>query len=204
MMPVEQANVIFERSLVSLMAHTIRAMTNHFLDRGIELDVRVIADTANAIHLTAPNQGATSLLRTRLRRGTQPQERDRVIASIYIHKDANKHLARICIAHELYHLLLEMDEYLNGGRTAWAQIPTSKEVEDQCNQFAWQLCKYHNLFNEDENLRKQHVYFPPGIFKTALNTSNTGNAMEWPEGIALNPACSFTSVVPPAWIEKPK
>jgi Zn-dependent peptidase ImmA (M78 family) len=182
------------------MAHTIRAVTNQFAKHLIDLDIRVIADTYSAIQLQAPAQGATSLLRTRLRPRANQMERDRVTAFIYIHKDANKHLARVCIAHELYHLMLEQNAYLAGGRTAWSRINPDKPMEDQCSQFAWQLCFFHDKFNHDEALKKKHVYFPPGMFDAPLKTNNINNHLVWPAGIALDPVHPFYKAEDPDWL----
>lgn len=200
-MPAQRAKNLFLQSFASLMAHSVRAVTNEFARNGVELDVRISPDLANAIHLQAPNRGATSILRTRFRRRTSPTERDRVTAFIFIHKNANKHLARICIAHEIYHLLLELDAFIAKDGTAWPQIESTKLIEDQCDQFAWQLCKYHDRFNHDESLRGEHIYFPAHMFDNPLKTRTTANHLEWPEGIALDLARPFYRVEPPPWVE---
>ena len=48
-MPEQNATLFFKESLGSLMAHTLRAVFNHFYRKGIVVDVLVLADTANAI-----------------------------------------------------------------------------------------------------------------------------------------------------------
>jgi hypothetical protein len=113
-------------------------------------------------------------------------ERDRVDAKIYIHRDANKHLARICIAHELYHLLLELDVFLASNRKQWGGLSNSTSVEHDCNQFAWQLCLMHECFNRDRDNWANHILFPKNMFNTALTTHDARRDQEWPSGISLD------------------
>lgn len=189
--PAESAQKIFDESLMSLMAHTLRGVTNHFVKRAIDIDIRVVADTCDTIRLRGPNQGATSILVTRFRRRNNPLEWDRVRATIFIHKDANKNLARFCIAHEVFHLLLELDSYLNNGRTAWGRLPTSRAIEDECDHFARQLCKLHDDFNRNERHREKLILFPTNAFETVLKTHDTANQLSWPKGIELDPKNPF-------------
>jgi hypothetical protein len=126
-MPEECAKVMFRESLGSLMAHTLRAVFNHYYRRGIVVDILIIADTANSILSRSPIPNATSMLRTQLsHRRVDGTQHDRVTAWIFVHQDANKHLARICVAHEIYHLVLELNAYIEGQRSAWSQIPVDK------------------------------------------------------------------------------
>jgi Zn-dependent peptidase ImmA (M78 family) len=194
--PIDQAAIIFDESRNSLMAHTIRGAVNHFRHKGLELDVRVIADTNNMIGLLAPGRGVTSILRTRLQRAAAAGQRDCVVTSIFIHKDANRHLARICVAHELYHLLMELDAFIANNRTAWNKIPTTAAFESDCNQFAWQLCLYHDKFNRCDKQRAEFIYFPEKLFDQTLKTDKTGNQQEWPQGIALDPNNPFHKLPP--------
>jgi Zn-dependent peptidase ImmA (M78 family) len=163
-MPVKHAKFIFEEAFGSLMAHSIRALSNHLLKRGVELDVRIIPDQANAI------PGATSFLRTKFKQKSKEDEHDRVIAFIFIHQYANKHLARMCIAHEIYHILLEFQVYIDVKREGWAGVAITPEIEKSCDIFATELCKRHDAFNKSEDERKKHLYFPDGIFSDTKNT----------------------------------
>lgn len=186
------AKTVFDEAFVSLMAHTIRGVINQFRKAGIELDVRVMPDTIGMLKLKAPKQGATSFLLSRLVKGAKVPERDRLYASIYIHQEANKHLARICIAHEIYHLLLELDEFLLKGRIQWPKVPVSRTMEDSCNHFAWELCRLHDIFNRDTNLREKHVHFPDGTFIQPFPVDDATNWVnKWPNGIALDPRNPF-------------
>lgn len=177
------------------MAHALRAVTNKFVRKGIDLDVRVIADMADSIQLMEPRKGATSILLSRFRKGLADGERDRVHALIFIHKFANRHLARVCIAHEVYHLLLELQAYVEGGRRTWPHLPASKQIEDDCNLFAWQLCKFHDDFHRSETARQRFVYFPERMFDRVLKL-NVGAYLEWPAGIALDPRNPFHAPPP--------
>ncbi|MGH7979951.1 MAG: hypothetical protein ACREE6_11300 [Limisphaerales bacterium] len=129
---------------------------------------------------------------TRFIQKGRPVDMDKVYATIYIHQHANKPLARICIAHEMYHLLLELEEFLEKGRGAWPKVPGNKLIEDQCNQFAWELCRKHDQFNRDDGLRQRHMIFPDGTFDAPLKTNDhTDWVSNWPKGIALDPFHPF-------------
>ena len=136
--------------------------------------------------------GATSILATWFLPKRFPADRERVRASIYIHPQANRHLARICIAHELYHLLMELDQYNKHRKHGWpTPTPVTKATEDACNQFAWELCRKHDEFNKKQENRERLIYFPPHVFDAPLKTHSTHNSYEWPEGIALDPKNPF-------------
>jgi hypothetical protein len=194
MTPITAAEDIYVEALGSLMAHTVRGVTNYFLRHRVELDLTIKTDHTGIIQLAVPGKDCTSVLMThpvKVKMANGAEKVSRVKATIFVHKDANKHLARICIAHEIYHLLLELDAYLKSGGTIWANLPTTPEVEDACNQFAWDLCKKHDKFNRDEAEREKHVYFPIRVFDSPLKTNTTHNHLEWPAGIALDPNNAF-------------
>ncbi|MGD0260656.1 MAG: hypothetical protein ABSD29_12625 [Verrucomicrobiota bacterium] len=201
-MPEKYAKLFFNESIGSLMAHSLRAVFNHFYKRGIAVELLIIADTANAILPMSPTEGATSLLRTNLysRHTKDNHQHDRVVAWIFIHKDANRHLARMCIAHEIYHLLMELNAYIDGGRSTWAQIAVNESVEKQCNDFARRFCSYHDRFNHDEKLREEYIYFPPDTFKEGVKTTSTNSQPKWPPGLSLDPAHPFHQTTPPNWL----
>ena len=179
--PLKAALDIFNESLSSLMAHTIRASVNYFrLRGGLELDVRIIADTYDRITL-----GATSVLKSKLVDGRNLR------ADIFLHKHANRHLARICIAHELFHLLMELEQWKKNNKLLWAPVPPSRDVEDKCNQFAWELCRYHDQFNRHERNRETHIFFPDGLFDKPLIT-DISKSENWPLGVKIDPNDSFT------------
>lgn len=186
-MPKDRGKIIYNESLGSLMAHTIRAINNDFLQYGIELDVRIIADVANAIASQDDRTGAISLLRTRWKR-MPGHTHDRVRAFIYIHEHANRCLARICIAHEIYHLLLEFKAFIDGGRKDWKRVEVNEDVENACNEFAWSLLKSHDEFNKNEKLRQEYMYFPDGLFDNPLTTRDPKG---WPKGVGFEPDNPF-------------
>jgi len=173
------------------MAHTIRGIVNHFRKRHIELDVRVIPDTYGIIPLNAPREGTTSVMMSKFVQRAAKTERDRLYASIFIHQNANKHLARVCIAHEIYHLLLELDA-LQSDRKAWPVIPFTRAIEDSCNHFAWELCRLHDEFNKDDSKRKTHILFPINTFQQPFNMNDSTDwIIRWPDGFALDPTKPF-------------
>jgi hypothetical protein len=191
MEPAQTAEIIFQESCMSIMGHAIRGVINHFHNNAIELHVQVIADTVDAIRLRAPNEGATSVLYASMIRRQNLREHDRLHAKIFIHKHASKHLARFCVAHELYHLLLEQSNYIGSGRKHWRAVAPTKEIEDACNEFARNLCNHIDVLHHDQQFREKHVYFPKPLLEKGINTSNT-NSAEWPDGVCLDPVHPFT------------
>lgn len=199
-MPENCAITLFKESLTSLMAHTIRALFNHYYKKGIAIDVIIIADTANSILPLSPTANATTMLRTHLTPASSPREKARVTAWIYIHKDASRHLARFCIAHEIYHLVLELEAYIKGGRVNWSQIPVDPSIEDKCNVFARRICGFHDKFNKDPDLREQYINFPERIITEVVRTASTEDQPQWPNGVSLDPDHPFHKTVPPSWL----
>jgi len=189
--PISAAHILFTESLASLMAHTIRGTQNLFRKHQLDLEILIVADVVGVIRLQDPRDGATSVLQTRL---VNPRPNSPAVglvqARIYIHKDANRNLARICIAHEIFHLLLEFSGYLNSTPRVWKKVHTNKEIEDKCNQFAWELCKSHDNFNRDEATRDDILYFPGHLFDKPLST-DANHQENWPLGIALDPSKAF-------------
>jgi hypothetical protein len=183
--PLAAAAEIFGESTRSMMAHTIRGTVNHFRRQHLELDIKVFPDTYGTILKTNGHSSPASILRTGFHAGAQAPMRGRVTADIAIHKDANHHLARICIAHEIYHLLCELENWKAAGGVGWENIPLSPDLEDACNQFAWQLCLHHDGFNRDEPNRQRHILFPDKLFERPF-TTDTLKQGNWPLGIGLD------------------
>lgn len=186
--PLTAAKAVFKGSLGSIMAHTIRGAKNIFRNANLELDLKIYADTHRTIFRDDSSPSTASVLMSSL-------SGNRLSAQIFIHRHANKHLARICVAHEVFHLLEEMDRWIKGGRVAWLQIPQSKELEDRCNLFAWELCHYHDRFNRNEALRGSQIFFPEGMFLKPLSTRTDGS-YDLPLGVGLDPKKPFTDVPP--------
>lgn len=186
--PIKFAKTVFEESLVSIMAHTIRGLENHLRRRFVELDLKIVSDKHGFI-----TRDATSVIKTRL----VEEKEKRVVAVIYLHKDANKNLARVCVAHEIFHLLVEFEQWLKNNRLIWEPVSPSKELEDHCNQFAWDLCRQHDIFNRSEKCRENEVYFPEGVFSGPL-TTDLSRSENWPKGLRLDPERPFTAR--PVWV----
>lgn len=175
---------IFNQSIVSLMAHTIRATVNYFRQKHLELDIIVHPDRYGTIvPLTEAENGEkqpASVLRTH-----KPDGSKRVVATIWIHANANKNLARICIAHEIFHLLCELHEWVKDRTKPWPKIPMSPILEDKCNQFAWELCRKHDLFNRNEVVRERLIFFPDKLFDQPF-TTDLSRKENWPQGIGFD------------------
>ncbi len=202
------AKIIYNESQVALMAHSIRGAVNYFRKREhrVDLGVWVIADLINRINLNAPEKGLTSILETQFVKGVGA-EFDRLIAKIYIHRDANKHLARICIAHELYHLLLELWEFEKRSCDQWPKIQHpdplhAKKFEDDCNLFALDLCRHHDSFYRNNDLRDKHTLFPTNSLQEAKNMHRTDRKTDWPRGIGLDPTQPFYKPYPDALLSE--
>jgi hypothetical protein len=113
-----------------------------------------------------------------------------VKAGIIIHPDANRTLARVAIAHEIFHLLLELKQYLETGRQRWIPVEVTRAIEDECNQFAWELCHMHDRFNKDARSTSAMIHFPENFFNAPIST-NSDRQAQWPDGMALDPTARF-------------
>lgn len=210
--PVDAAALVYGEALTSLMAHTIRGIKKLFARELLDLDVKLIPDLGDRIGLLKGHDAPPSILQTRHFDGPWMQSRGRVTANIYIHRHANKHLARLCIAHEVYHLILELRAYAASSEKHNERVwPTAERIlnpedkamtdderslaiksfEDDCDVFAWELCRRHDKFNRDDNARDKHVYFPKRTFVETLKTSRLRLQQDWPDGIALDPTRPF-------------
>jgi hypothetical protein len=187
--PITCAEEIYSESLSALMAHSIRGVQNYFRKERLNLELRVVADVYDIMAFKSPDQGATSLLQVRHFEGST-SVMPRVEAMIFIHRHANKHLARICIAHEIYHLILELAAFVQSGRKEWNAIPSTKKIEDECNQFAWELCKRHDDFNRNGAKHSAQVFFPDKTFSSTLTTNLKFQEL-WPNGVGLDPQNTF-------------
>jgi len=141
------------------MAHTICGVQKIFYKKGLHLQV-LVAFAQDAQMKAAPKKSC--FLTTKIRDKEKYDVRRRVIATIYLKKGINHHLARLCIAHELYHTLLALDAYIAGDRKEWLQLDRQSSEED-CNKFAKELClKHHNFYKNGVN--RHRVEFPEEIF----------------------------------------
>lgn len=185
--PSESARNIFEESKKSLMAHTIQGVINHFAKQKITLVVKIQVDK----YCVIPDK-AYSLLRC-----DNELAEGRIVANILIHKYANRLMARMCLAHEMAHLLIKLDKYLDSGRVSWPKKgiteKTTKREEEACNLFARDLCYLHDVFNKDDNNRNHHIYFPDGFFNnTGLDTHTPGT---WHLRMRLDPENPFNKPI---------
>ncbi len=184
--PITSAKQIFTEATNTLLAHSIRGTQNYFMRFSVSLDVRVVADTFGVIGL---NSSRPSILQTR-HLFASGGRLDTVIATIFIHRDANTHLARYCIAHSLFHLLLELEEFIQSGRGQWRQIQLTKAVDDKCNVFALELSRMHDSYLRDAESRNRSIYFPSGLFSETFDASAAKRG-EWPTGFGFDPDQAF-------------
>ncbi len=160
MSPESAAKSIFDHASGALMAHSIRGVESHFLKNGVYLQVLVL-NGPPVMFRKRPLR--SSLLTMSLKPEDFPDDRIRVVAKIYLRKGINHHLSRLAIAHELYHLLLALQAHIKSNRASWDERCRS-EHEVACNKFAQEICRLHNEFNGDEELRKKRIAFPEEIF----------------------------------------
>ena len=187
---IDTAVKIFSESLTAVMAHAIRGTQNHFYAHGVTLQVRIVPDKHDRLKLREPGRGVTSILWTNLVKHNVDYLSPTVNATIHIHQYANRNLARICVAHEIFHLLMELHAYEQSGRKHWKQIRIDRQVEDECNQFAWELCFKHDRFYRDDERRKASVYFPEGLFERPFNVDLNQQDL-WGPGVGLDPEHPF-------------
>jgi len=143
------------------MAHTICGVQKHFLRENMLLQLSVLLAHPEMMRKAPHN---SCFLVTSMKPTTDlPDTRKRVIASIYLRKGINHHLSRLCIAHEVYHLLLALEAFKASKRDRWAQLDRTK-FESECNQFSQKLCEKHHHFHKS-GANKHKLEFPEEIFK---------------------------------------
>jgi Zn-dependent peptidase ImmA (M78 family) len=178
------AKQIYSDSLDSLMAHTIRATQNYFRRNLLELDVQIRIDRFKTVF--GNDSKLFGILETQLipkMAGSKLARWGRVDAKIFINPDASKQLARFTIAHEIYHLLLELQQWAsNTNKDEWKKIAITSEMENQCNGFAQALCYLHDQLNRDPQSREKHIYFNPDFFKEPIIVGPDGT-VNIPPGI---------------------
>ena len=184
--PKDAAKIVFDESTTSLMAHSIRAVKKIFSQNQLDLDVRLIPDNheKGKSILGTGDDAPTSLLSTRC----HPiiHARGSVVARIFINPNATRHLARFCVAHEIYHLLQELKTFVESAKAARDRVWPTKDriisivqargmdretaiatIEGDCNIFARDLCCYHHDFHLKR--RDDIVLFPEDLIKGVIN-----------------------------------
>lgn len=159
--PDELSERIFVEACGSLMAHTIRGTKNHFFRKGIILEVLVLRDKCGAVFRVAPHKA--SFLVTKFFPSVVPDPYAHVRAIIHLRRDANHHLSRLCIAHELFHALLALESFVAHHRKKWDGT-WKKEHEPLCNRFSQELCRKHQAFYSNGETRANQIEFPAEIF----------------------------------------
>src|SRR5215469_16883288 len=177
------AQLVFGESTTSLMAHTIRAVKKIFSSYQLDLDVRLVPDSFHTV-LGTDDDSPISILSTRCH--PIVSARGSVVARIFINPNATRHLARFCIAHEIYHLLMELKAFVNSALAArdrlWptrdrviAQVQSAGNldretaiaiIEGDCNKFARKLCNLHHDFRTKHT---EVVLFPDGLISGVIN-----------------------------------
>lgn len=187
---------IFKRSESCAMAHSIRAMILEFNQRQIGLNVTIKPADAKLLKIgSSPARKAPISLLFTLHYPGQivPHARGLVHATMQINKDANKPLARLCIAHELFHLYQQLMQFEASKFLIWPTTSThpSHFSEDQCDTFAWHLCNRHNKFYYDAKKLASCRFGVETFNRGPIKTSE--EAIEnWPAPFKLDPAEPFT------------
>lgn len=181
------AKQLYFCALRSLMAHSIRGVENYFTAQAVDLDVAVRVDKRGFL-----GQRPSLLLRIAHETPSNPDRDIRIQASIWLHKDASWHLARFSIAHEIYHLMkeLEMFKQISGHEKSWRSLDlsTHEGLEKECHEFAQHLCDLHNDFNHGSKNAAQ-LLFPLEM----LDAVKEGNLdlQTWPVEYGFNKECPF-------------
>lgn len=180
--PSAHATTIFEKSKVLLMSHSIQAVIKEFAENKLNL---IVIQTIDQFGVLPPDVFSRIMVDDNL-------IAERIIkAKIMLHRHLNKHTARFCIAHEMAHLLIQLEQYKR--TKTWplrrdSLQKSSSQTEEECNVFAHDLCFSHNEFNKNDNLRKKHMLFPSNFFNSC---SNPHNPDTWADGMGFDVAEPF-------------
>jgi hypothetical protein len=174
------ANEIYAISENALMAHTIRAAKHCFFRKRLGLDIQIEPVEDDFIE-------GNSISALFSRYFAHAINHRLVKAKIYIRNDASRPLARFCIAHEIYHLLIQFEKFDPVFGVWPGGYLLNREEEDACDAFAWHLCRQHNDFYWDQE-KLAHCRFGkkegdyPGLFKT----HDLGSIENWPDPFNLD------------------
>jgi len=136
-----RANLVYDEATNSLMAHSIRGAQSYIFKK--------TNSNRNIIVRKVP-QLEQDCGRRSYYAGTSTHAVicvDAVLAPDY---------QRICIAHELYHFLVDFDPTIT-------DVPNDGELEDYCDLFATRLCqKYHQFYTSGQavDAGRFNVTFP--------------------------------------------
>lgn len=177
-----EAEEIYQISEKSLMAHTIRAVKQRFMRKQLGVDIQIEPDKDGVLE----GRAVSSLFTRHL---ISPKI---IKAKILIRPDASRALARFCIAHEVYHLLILLDKY-NPTYSAWpADSQMDRLEEDACDAFAWHLCfKHNNFYWDDEKLKRCRFGNEKGDFPNLFRTHDLERIENWPYPFRLTPEDPF-------------
>lgn len=134
------AGIIYSLSEEAYMAHSIQAVKRYIRERKGNRQENFII-VVRAVSGVDGYSGRKSFVKV------WPSK-----AIILVDKQLNREQKRMCIAHELFHILLCMETFL---RTANFNKPDrSRMLEDSCDLFAKNLCASHHEFycNRDKVL----------------------------------------------------
>lgn len=125
-----RAKEIYKLSEDCLMAHSIRAVEKHLLEK-YDFNTQIVV-------------AIEDWLRTDLGRvsGCSVPASSGDVTYIYVQNDLEFNMQRFCIAHELYHVLWSV------GSTEPGDHSRSVDAEELCDCFANDLCLQHRKFYE--------------------------------------------------------
>ena len=181
------------------MAHSIRAMTAEFNERQIGLHVVIDPVAGKWLHRGHSSRTPVSLLNIKYYRyQIVPYPKGLIHATIRVNQEANRQAARLCIAHELFHLYLQLLKFEASGYNNWPNNPpTPDPIEEYaCDAFAWDLCRQHHEFYWDntrlDSCRFGLKDFPDGPLRISLEAAD-----KWPLPFQLGTGTPFTTPLPP-------
>lgn len=170
---------VYEISKHSLMAHSIRAVKKLFESKEVGLDVFIFPESGR--YTSAERPRPLSNIKIAFYSNDAVFAEGRVKATIRVFDIANPYTARLCVAHELYHLICMLLEFVR--TKEWPD--TVKSSEDECDAFAWSLCSEHNKFYLDKELTKKCAWGETVFTRGPIKTSEE-SVREWPLPFGLN------------------
>lgn len=128
----ELAQIIYDRAVGCLMAHSIRAVEKHLREQ-YEFDTQIVLDACPHVR---SDTGRLSWCSVAQHSGHITYIR------YWDDKDLGHNHKRFCVAHELYHIIWSV--------ASSSAVPREVRSEQVCDHFANELCKKHDKFYEEQ------------------------------------------------------
>lgn len=155
---IRMAQLIFDTATDCLMAHSIRAFQT-YIWRKFHAQCDIVLQVKHNVKRMFFGKKSWTLL---IQNG----------AILMVDCDETPDQQRVCIAHELYHLIISANAAKgnhSNQHKVLAPIQHGKSIEDVCDLFANELCTKHNDFYKSGDAQKRGVFHNLPIFSTDKN-----------------------------------